>query len=117
VEVYQGKHESDSRQRKGGLAQHATKALTDHENGEKVIGPYVNSDILFLDDMGKRQTPALTQFFFEIIERRTSNGKPIIATSNEDYRTLAEKIDDGSGTVSEPIIRRLEEFCDLVVLP
>jgi DNA replication protein DnaC len=99
------------------MAQHATKALTDHENGEKVIGSYVSADVLFLDDLGKRLTPATSQFLFEIVERRTSANKPIIATSNEDYRTLAEKIDDGSGTMSEPIIRRLEEFCDLIVLP
>ena len=99
------------------VAQDAVKAVTDHDNGHKIIPRYVNADVLFLDDIGKRLTASASQFLFEVIERRTSNDKPIIATSNENYKTLAEKIDDGSGTMSEPIIRRLEEFTELVVLP
>jgi DNA replication protein DnaC len=99
------------------VAQDAVKAMTDHERGQKIVPRYVNADILFLDDLGKRLTPSASQFLFEVIERRTNNDKPIIATSNEDFKTLAEKIDDGSGTMSEPVIRRFEEFCDLVVMP
>jgi hypothetical protein len=96
------------------LSQDAVKALTDHENGSRVMPTYVNPNILFLDDLGKRLTPSASQFLFEVIERRTSQMLPIMVTSNETPATLKEAINDP--TMADPILRRIKEFCDTVVL-
>lgn len=97
------------------FAQDALRSTQDVDAGAKIMGRYVNADILFLDDVGKRPTPSSFQFLFEILERRMSQDKAVVCTSNDTLATLSEAI--GDMTIADPITRRIREFCDLIILP
>jgi len=74
----------------------------------------VSVDALFIDDLGKAQwTPSTEAQFFDLIDERTRSGFPLLVTTNDDRATLAARIsEDRSG----PLIRRLAEYCESVVL-
>jgi hypothetical protein len=68
--------------------------------------------LLFMDDIFKcRMTDSFEQALFAIIETRTSNGLPIIATTNDSGSSLVERMSQDRGGA---LIRRLREFCDAV---
>lgn len=71
-------------------------------------------DALFIDDLGKAQwTPSTEAQFFDLIDERTRSGFPLLVTTNDDRATLAARVsDDRSG----PLIRRLTDYCESVVL-
>ncbi len=96
------------------VSRDALAATNDHEQSRAIVGRYLSPDILFLDDFAKRMTPATAQFVFEIVERRTSAEKALIFTSNETLDSLSDLI--GDGTLAKPLIRRIREFCDVIVL-
>ena len=65
--------------------------------------------MLFLDDAFRgRLSDAQELAMLGVVERRTSNGMPIIMTLNQTGKSLL----DAHGERIEPIIRRLKEFCD-----
>jgi len=69
--------------------------------------------ILFIDDLGK--TPATERVeseLFGLIEFRIAHQRPILATTNATGAELTDKLSADRGA---PMIRRLREFCDLVV--
>jgi hypothetical protein len=71
-------------------------------------------DVLFLDDLGKAAWTAGTEAqVFDLIDERTREGRPILCTTNDDGQTLAARLSDNRG---DPLIRRLREYCESVVL-
>lgn len=79
--------------------------------------------LVFVDDIGKLAwTENATSAFFEMIERRTSNGRKILFTSNHtraDVGEIAGSKQSSGVNASEPLTRRLKDFCKayLVVGP
>lgn len=71
-------------------------------------------DALFIDDLGKGAwTQATEAQFFDLVETRTRDGMPMLVTSNDNGATLAARLSDGR---AEPLIRRLRDYCEVVVL-
>lgn len=67
-------------------------------------------DIVFFDDFGKMTfTDRLKGEFFALIENRTSRGKVIFATDQDDSETLGQKMHDE--ITAQAIINRLMENC------
>lgn len=71
-------------------------------------------EILFIDDAFKRWTPATEEAFFAVVEKRTAWKKPIIVTNNYTKAELTEQSKDQQ--VVLPTLRRLREFCEVVML-
>ena len=70
------------------------------------------AEILFLDDVGKQRfTSAAESEFYTLIETRTSQLRPILWTANATGSALAAMMSPDRG---EPIVRRLEEFCEVL---
>lgn len=85
--------------------------------GNFTLTPWFNQlatvDVLFLDDLGKaRWTEGTEAQIFDLIDQRTREGKPILATTNDDGATLAARLSADRG---EPLIRRLRDYCDTAV--
>jgi len=71
-----------------------------------------SAPVVFLDDLGKcRLTERGEAELFGLIETRTANGKPIIATTNFVGGTLANAMRPETGI---PLARRLREFCECI---
>ena len=71
-------------------------------------------DLLFLDDVGKgKWTEATEAQIFDLIDERTRNGRPILATTNDTGETLAARLSDDRGA---PLVRRLRDYCETLVL-
>lgn len=72
----------------------------------------VDCDILFLDDLGKfKLTERVEDELFTIIERRTSNNKPILFTTNYTGDGLETRFSPDRGA---PLVERIREFCESV---
>ncbi len=95
-------------------------AFSDSTRTEKWLREMAKPDILFIDDFAKRLTPATQTGFFAVLDRRTSNLKPIIITTNVSGQALFESRRDG-GVLIEAIVndpqlagpmrRRLRQYC------
>ena len=73
-------------------------------------------DALFLDDLGKgKWTPGTAGQFWELVDDRTRNRKPIFITTNLNGNTLVESL-GLDRDVAEPLLRRIRENCDVIVL-
>lgn len=70
-------------------------------------------DVLFLDDLGKANwTQATEAQIFDLIDQRTREGRPILATSNDTGASLAARLSDDRGA---PLVRRLRDYCECLV--
>lgn len=70
-------------------------------------------DLLFVDDLGKGNwTPSTEAQWFDLVEHRTRDGKPVIITTNDDGDSLAARMTQDRG---EPMIRRLRDYCECIV--
>lgn len=70
-------------------------------------------DVLFLDDLGKAKwTEGTEAQMFDLIDERTREGRPILATTNDSGESLAARL---STDRREPLIRRLRDYCDTYV--
>lgn len=96
------------------FANEAGAAAYSTENTEKWMNRLTWPDILFIDDLAKRFTKTSGQLLFGLIERRTSSKKPIIITTNLTSLQLETLIDDPE--LAKPLVRRLKEFCNPIVL-
>lgn len=74
-----------------------------------------NADILFIDDLGKSRftdsdgdAMASEEFLWDVCEIRWDKNLPCIFTTNDNSKTLRERMGKDRG---EPFIRRLREFC------
>lgn len=75
-----------------------------------------SADILFIDDLGKAKwTPATIGQFWELIDDRTSHGRPFFATTNLNAANLIKQLDIGPD-IGDPLIRRLREHCSGIIL-
>lgn len=77
-------------------------------------------DLLYLDDPFKR-TLSDVQFegIFAVFERRAANMLPIICTQNATSQMIREMMKAGDGKAAdlfEPLMQRMKEFCDVVVV-
>ena len=71
-------------------------------------------DALFVDDLGKGAwTQATEAQFFDLVDTRTREGLPLLVTSNDNGATLADRLSEGR---AEPLIRRLRDYCEMLVL-
>jgi len=74
------------------------------------------ADALFIDDIGKgKWTPATSSQFWELVDDRTRNRKPIFLTTNLNGETLVASL-GLDRDIAEPLLRRIRESCDVVVL-
>lgn len=70
-------------------------------------------DVLFIDDLGKAQwTDATEAQWFDLVDRRTREHRPIIITTNEDGESLKSRM---TPERAEALIARLREYCDSIV--
>lgn len=71
------------------------------------------ADIVWLDDMGKRWTPATEEAAFLIVEHRTARRKPIVVTTNFTGDEMQARAAD-LNTVT-PLLRRLRDYTALCI--
>lgn len=72
--------------------------------------------VLVIDDLGKEKpTARVEEDTFAIIRERTDNLRPLIVTTNFVGDGLVARYSDP--TVGKPLVRRLREFCDTILMP
>jgi len=72
------------------------------------------AEILFIDDIGKEKyTERVESEFYDLIETRAANMRPIIWTTNTNGAGLAMMMSPDQG---EPILRRLREFTKIITV-
>jgi DNA replication protein DnaC len=83
--------------------------------GEDWADALAKADLVFLDDVGKVSfTERYQTELFALVERRAANMLPIIATTNMAGDDLQPRMSADRG---QPLVRRLREFCHVVVFP
>jgi hypothetical protein len=88
------------------------------EAGKFTLNTWFNrvacADILFLDDLGKGYWTENTEaVWFDLLEHRTSHGKPLIVTTNY---TGDELIKASRSEATAYAVRRIKDFCDIIAL-
>jgi DNA replication protein DnaC len=77
-------------------------------------------DILFLDDPFKRTlSDVQIEAIFAVFEKRAANMLPIICVQNATSQMIREMMKAGDGKAAdlfEPLMQRMKEFCDVVVV-
>jgi DNA replication protein DnaC len=75
-----------------------------------------SSDVLFMDDLGKgKWTAATAGQFWELIDARSKEARPVFITTNCSGETLVRSLGLNKD-VAEPLLRRLRESCKALVL-
>jgi DNA replication protein DnaC len=70
-------------------------------------------DVLFVDDLGKGcWSEAVRAVFFDLIDKRTRFGRPVLITTNDTGPELSERMRDVN--LGDPLVRRLREFCEVL---
>lgn len=73
------------------------------------------ADVLFIDDIGKgKWTAATSGQFWELVDDRTRNGRPVFLTTNFSGERLVQAL-GLDGDTAEPLLRRLREHCKGIV--
>lgn len=86
----------------------------DEADGEEWASGIAEARLVFFDDLGKlKLTERAEMELFGVIERRSANKLPIIATTNDTGDTLAARMTENRGPA---MIRRLREFCQVIHL-
>lgn len=96
------------------FANECSAAFRDSAVTERWIEGLVRPDVLAVDDIAKRFTPATQEGLFAVLDRRSSRLKPVILTSNLTGTEMKEKIGDDRG-FGDPLIRRIKQHCRVVV--
>jgi DNA replication protein DnaC len=96
-----------------GFAVECSRVFAESALAETWLWRLTKPDVLFIDDLAKRFTPATQQGFFAVLDRRTAAKKPVLLTTNCTGETLAEMTREEQ--LTEPMLGRLQEFCDVVV--
>ena len=87
--------------------------LADLSKAKIEIDDCINADILFLDDLDKAKfTERVESSLMHVIEERNKRLKPIIFAVNASGKQLSDMFTENR---SEPILRRLREFCEVHV--
>ena len=72
-------------------------------------------DVLCVDDLGKGAwSEAVRAVFFDVVDKRTRTGKPLVVTTNDDGEQIAGKMREFN--LGDPLVRRLREFCEVVCM-
>ena len=83
-------------------------------DGEGWIARVARADVLFLDDVGKcKLTERGEAELFGLVEKRTANLLPIVCTMNLTDAALQDRLSEDRGA---PLVRRLKEFCKVLVV-
>ena len=70
------------------------------------------ADVFFLDDLGKASwTPATEATWFDLVDERTRDHRPILVTTNDSGQTLAARMSENR---AEPLVRRLRDYCQQI---
>jgi hypothetical protein len=81
----------------------------DQSKAAGFIDGLIRVDVLLLDDLDKAKFTERTETeLFNVINERTANGKPILASLNVTGEELAAMLSEHRGW---PIVRRLRDFC------
>lgn len=84
------------------------------DEGREIIRQARDTEVLFLDDLGKeRYTDRVESEFYDLVEHRTSHLLPILWTTNSSGDALGDMMSEDRGA---PIIRRLREFTEIIVV-
>lgn len=98
--------------RPGHFAHECMNRFSIDGDGPAWIERLMRVEVLFLDDFGKeRFTERGESEMFTLIEGRTAECRPILATMNFGGEALASKLTEDRG---EPLVRRLREFCEAI---
>lgn len=98
------------------FASACTAAFGNDVSLDRWLREMVSYDILFIDDLAKRFTPATQQGLFAVLDRRTSRRKPVIITINISGDALEQMIaEDQRANLAGPIRRRLRDYCEVAV--
>ena len=72
-----------------------------------------STGVLVLDDLGKEKAAeAVSTALYSVIEERTARERPILFTANYTSEELAGRF----GEHGAYLVRRLREFCEVVVI-
>jgi DNA replication protein DnaC len=70
-------------------------------------------DVFAIDDLGKHPwTPATEATWFDLVDQRGREEKPIIITTNDTGETLASRM---APERADALVRRLREYCDVLI--
>jgi len=70
-------------------------------------------NVLFIDEIGNAAwTDGAEAVFFDLLEKRGVEGRPMITASNHKSESLASKLRDQ--TRAAPMIRRLKTYCEFI---
>ena len=76
----------------------------------------VAADVLFIDDLGKAPwTPATVGLWFDVLDGRYREGRPIVVTTNLDGSALVKQLRIGPD-IGEPMLRRMRETTKQIVI-
>jgi hypothetical protein len=76
----------------------------------------IEADVLFLDDLGKAPwTPATVGIWFDVLDGRYREGRPIVVTTNLDGAALCKQLRIGPD-IGEPMLRRMRETTRQIVV-
>lgn len=76
----------------------------------------VAADAVFIDDLGKGKWTASTAGqFWELVDARTKEARPLFLTTNLSGDTLVQHLGVGKD-IGEPLLRRLRENCKVIVM-
>jgi DNA replication protein DnaC len=98
----------------------AGAAFSEAAKTEAWLKTMLAPDVLFIDDLGKRWTPATEDAAFAVIDRRTSRKKPILTSVNYTGEEL-QRMSNARGElaavrdITTPLRRRLTDYCTRVI--
>ena len=94
------------------FTQQASSATYNPTMGAEWLEKVCAYDILFIDDIFKNKMTEAQEFIlFSVLDRRTSNCKPTIFTSNIGLSEACSMFTDaGQGDRAEAVMRRIKEF-------
>ena len=93
---------------RAGVSENTVFAVQCHHPGA------TRESLIYIDDLCKGRWTQLTEaFWFDLVEARTSNCRPIIVTTNYKGDELEEKPE---ATQLKFTIRCRREFCDVITL-
>lgn len=94
------------------FANEAGAAFYSAPEAEKWLTGLTKPDVLWLDDLAKRWTPATEEAAFAVVERRTAEMRPLVITINYSREEMEAMTHDAE--VVRPLLRRLRDYCDVV---
>jgi DNA replication protein DnaC len=70
--------------------------------------------VLFIDDLGQGEwTENVKGEFFDLIDKRTREHRPVIVTTNYDGESMKQRFGTNQ---ADPLVRRLRDYCESVVV-